>query len=182
MIVTRTIASPLGALLLSASDTALTGCWFEGQKHFPTAASVGWTEAFGAHPILDKAEGQLADYFQGSLKSFDLPLDESAWGTPFQKSVWKSLQKIERGSCKSYAEIAALVGSPGAARAIGSAVGRNPWSIIVPCHRVIGSSGALTGFAGGLKRKKDLLTLEGALVEPSHSKTGAKKKRAVRAH
>lgn len=185
MIFTRVVSSPLGALLISASETGLTGCWFEGQKHFPTVASLGWTEhstsKHGTHPILDRAEVQLTDYFHGSLESFDVIIDDSVWGTPFQRLVWKSLQKIERGECKTYAEIAALVGRPKAARAIGSAVGRNPWGIILPCHRVIGSDGSLTGYAGGLKRKQDLLALEGVTLGTSPRGAETKKKRAVRA-
>ena len=161
MILYRHIASPLGALVIAASETALTGVWFEGQKHFPGTRIMGWESSDSPHPVLDQAQDQLSSYFDGSLTAFALPLDEDAWGTDFQRSVWKELCGIELGSCKTYGELASSVGSPGAARAVGSAVGRNPWSIVVPCHRVVGSDGKLTGYAGGLQRKKALLELDG---------------------
>jgi methylated-DNA-[protein]-cysteine S-methyltransferase len=151
--------SPLGTMLLAATDTGLAGVWFVGQRHGPDSA--GWNEDED-HPVLRQAAAQLAEYFAGTRTHFDLPLDLQA-GTPFQQDVWDALLAIPRGGTTSYAELARRLGRPQAARAIGAAVGRNPVSIIVPCHRVLGTGGSLTGYAGGLERKTALLTLEGAL-------------------
>jgi methylated-DNA-[protein]-cysteine S-methyltransferase len=153
-------ASPLGAMLLAATDGGLAGVWFEGQRHGPDAR--GWRED-AAHPVLRQAAAQLAAYFAGERTGFDLPLDLQA-GTPFQQSVWDALRGIPSGHTTSYAELARRLGRPQAARAIGAAVGRNPVSIVVPCHRVLGTDGTLTGYAGGLERKAALLQLEGALM------------------
>jgi methylated-DNA-[protein]-cysteine S-methyltransferase len=152
--------SPLGTMLLAATDRGLAGVWFVGQRHGPDAS--GWRED-PDHPVLREAIAQLAAYFAGERTGFDLPLDLQASGTPFQQSVWAALQAIPRGGTCSYAELARRLGRPQAARAIGAAVGRNPVSIVVPCHRVLGTGGALTGYAGGLERKTALLQLEGAL-------------------
>jgi len=113
--------------------------------------------------VLVEAIGQLRAYFAGERTSFELPLDLQG-GTPFQQSVWSALLGIPRGGTTSYAALAREVGKPQAARAIGAAVGRNPVSIVVPCHRVLGTGGGLTGYAGGLERKTALLQLEGALM------------------
>jgi methylated-DNA-[protein]-cysteine S-methyltransferase len=153
--------SPLGTMLLAATDRGLAGLWFVGQRHGPD--SSGWRED-AAHPVLLQAAAQLADYFAGRRTQFDLPLDLQG-GTPFQQSVWHELQAIPPGGTTSYAELSRRVGRPTAARAVGAAVGRNPVSIVVPCHRVLGTGGALTGYAGGLDRKTALLRLEGALSE-----------------
>ncbi len=152
--------SPLGRMLLAASDKGLAGVWFDGQRHGPDA--TGWTED-PAHPLLQRACAQLAAYFAGRRTGFELPLD-LARGTPFQQSVWQALLAIPRGGTTSYAELGRRLGRPQAARAVGAAVGRNPVSIVVPCHRVLGTAGALTGYAGGLERKTALLRLEGALA------------------
>ena len=152
--------SPLGTMLLAASDRGLAGVWFVGQRHGPD--SSGWREE-PQHPVLREAVAQLAAYFAGERTGFDLPLDLQA-GTAFQRSVWDALRSIPRGGTTSYAELARRVGKPQAARAIGAAVGRNPVSIVVPCHRVLGTNGTLTGYAGGLERKTALLQLEGALM------------------
>jgi methylated-DNA-[protein]-cysteine S-methyltransferase len=152
--------SPLGRMLLAASDQGLAGVWFVGQRHGPD--SSGWREE-PQHPVLREAMAQLQAYFAGERQDFDLPLDLQA-GTPFQQSVWDALQRIPRGGTTSYAELARRLGRPQAARAIGAAVGRNPVSVVVPCHRVLGTGGALTGYAGGLERKTALLQLEGALM------------------
>jgi methylated-DNA-[protein]-cysteine S-methyltransferase len=152
--------SPLGTMLLAASDRGLCGVWFEGQRHGPDART--WRED-PAHPVLVEAIAQLRAYFAGERTSFDLPLDLQG-GTPFQQSVWSALLGIPRGGTTSYAALAREVGKPQAARAIGAAVGRNPMSIVVPCHRVVGTGGSLTGYAGGLERKTALLQLEGALM------------------
>jgi methylated-DNA-[protein]-cysteine S-methyltransferase len=111
------------------------------------------------HPLLVEAERQLAEYFAGRRQRFALPLDPS--GTTFQRDVWDALQTIPFGETRSYAQIAKQIGQPRAVRAVGAANGRNPLSIVVPCHRVVGSTGALTGFAGGLAVKARLLALEG---------------------
>lgn len=152
--------SPLGPMLIAATDAGVAGVWFAGQRHGPDSA--GWPEQ-PAHPMLQRAREQLAEYFAGTRKDFDLPLDLRL-GTPFQQSVWQALLGIPRGKTTSYAELGRRVGRPQAARAVGAAVGRNPVSIVVPCHRVVGTSGALTGYAGGLERKSALLRLEGALM------------------
>ena len=151
--------SPLGTMLVAASDAGVAGVWFDGQRHGPD--SSGWRED-AQHPALREAVAQLRAYFDGERTQFDLPLDLDA-GTPFQRSVWGALLAIPRGATTSYAQLARQLGRPQAARAIGAAVGRNPVSIVVPCHRVLGTGGALTGYAGGLERKTALLRLEGAL-------------------
>ena len=152
--------SPLGTLTLAAHDDALVGIWFEGQQHWPTELDH-WPQV-ARHPHIDKAVRQLQEYFSGKRQQFDLPLDLSA-GTAFQQSVWRSLMKIPTGQTVTYGTVGQRIGKPSAVRAVGAAVGRNPFSIVVPCHRVIGSNGALTGYAGGLDRKVALLTLEGFL-------------------
>ena len=149
--------SPLGTMLLAATDRGLAGVWFVGQRHGPD--SRGWREE-PQHPVLREAVAQLAAYFAGERTGFDLPLDLSA-GTAFQQSVWDALRTIPSGGTTSYAELARRLGKPQAARAIGAAVGRNPVSVVVPCHRVLGTDGTLTGYAGGLERKSALLQLEG---------------------
>jgi methylated-DNA-[protein]-cysteine S-methyltransferase len=151
--------SPLGTMLLAATDRGLAGLWFAGQRHGPDSSK--WRED-PRHPVLLQAAAQLAEYFAGQRTAFELPLDLQA-GTPFQQSVWQALQAIPPGGTTSYAELSRRVGRPLAARAVGAAVGRNPLSIVVPCHRVLGTGGALTGYAGGLERKTALLRLEGAL-------------------
>ena len=152
--------SPLGRMLIAATDEGLAGIWFVGQRHGPD--STGWRED-AQHPVLLEAIGQLRAYFDGGRTDFALPLDLAA-GTPFQQSVWKALLAIPRGATTSYAALGRQLGRPQAARAIGAAVGRNPLSIVVPCHRVLGTGGSLTGYAGGLERKVALLQLEGALA------------------
>ncbi|MDB5859468.1 MAG: methylated-DNA--[]-cysteine S-methyltransferase family protein [Ramlibacter sp.] len=153
-------ASPLGPMLLAASDAGLAGVWFEGQRHGPE--SVPWRES-PRHPVLREAVRQLQEYFDGRRTAFELPLDLTH-GTPFQQSVWQALLAIPPGATTSYGELGRRLGRPQAARAVGAAVGRNPVSIVVPCHRVLGTAGALTGYAGGLERKSALLQLEGALM------------------
>lgn len=153
-------ASPLGPMLLAASPRGLAGVWFAGQRHGPT--QTDWPED-PSHPVLQEAARQLTAYFAGQRTRFDLPLDLQA-GTPFQQSVWQALLAIPAGATTSYAALGRQLGRPQAARAVGAAVGRNPVSIVVPCHRVMGASGALTGYAGGLDRKQALLRLEGALM------------------
>jgi methylated-DNA-[protein]-cysteine S-methyltransferase len=148
--------SPLGKLLLAASERGLAGVYFEEHKHFKGMA--GWLRD-DQYPVLQQTQQQLAAYFAGDRREFDLPLDMSQ-GTVFQQSVWRALRTLAFGSTASYLSIAQSIGNPGAVRAVGAANGRNPISIVVPCHRVIASSGALTGYAGGLSNKTALLALE----------------------
>ncbi len=162
-----TVDSPLGPLLIARTLRGLAGAWFGEQKHHPCAWDV---PEVPMDPLLHRAKDQLEHYFAGEATVFDLPLD--LHGTPFQRSVWQALLRIKPGLTSSYGEIAAQVGVPRAARAVGAAVGRNPVSIIVPCHRVLGAAGALTGYAGGLARKVALLDLEGnsqALSRPTRA-------------
>lgn len=152
-----TIDSPLGPILLARTARGLAGAWFEGQKDHPGPLDAPVVDD---DPILRAASAQLADYFAGRIAHFDLPLD--LHGTGFQLGVWKALLAIAQGQTRSYGDIARALGSPRAVRAVGAAVGKNPVSVIVPCHRVVGSDGSLTGYAGGVERKRALLALEGA--------------------
>lgn len=152
--------TPLGPVILAASPAGLAGIWFEGQRHFPTLAKP-WPK-HASHAVLQEATKQLSAYFSGQRKHFDLPLDLSA-GSEFQQAVWRALIQIPTGQTCSYAALSLAIGRPTAVRAVGGAIGRNPLSVVVPCHRVIGSAGSLTGYAGGLDRKTALLRLEGAL-------------------
>lgn len=162
---TLTFASPLGPLVLAATDQALVGLWFDGQRHQPDPSR--WHPAPG-HPVLERASLQVQEYLQGRRSHFELPLT-LALGSAFEQSVWRALQDIPRGSTCSYSALALAVQRPKAARAVGAAVGRNPLGIIVPCHRVLGAHGDLTGYASGLPRKIALLSLEGALQAPPNS-------------
>jgi methylated-DNA-[protein]-cysteine S-methyltransferase len=149
------IASPLGTMLLARTARGLAGAWFEMQKHHP--AEIDAPER-PDDPLLAEAARQLREYFAGERDEFDLALDLQ--GTDFQRAVWQALLRIAPGATSSYGAIARELGLPSASRAVGAAVGRNPVSVIVPCHRVLGSSGALTGYAGGLERKTSLLRIE----------------------
>jgi methylated-DNA-[protein]-cysteine S-methyltransferase len=150
--------SALGRVTLAATDKGLAGLWFDGQRHWPDM--TGW-QPDPDHPVLRETERQLTDYFAGRRRDFDLPLDLSH-GTAFQQSVWRALLAIPVGRTTTYGTLGVDLGKPAAVRAVGAAVGRNPISVIVPCHRVLGSDGSLTGYAGGLERKRALLDLEGA--------------------
>ena len=150
--------SPLQPLLLTSDGTALTGLFMVAHKHGPEVGT-DWTQDDGAAPFLE-AKRQLAAYFAGNLTDFDLPL--ALVGTAFQKRVWDELRRIPHGNTVTYGELARRIGSPNACRAVGLANGRNPLSIIVPCHRVVGANGKLIGYAGGMARKEALLALEGA--------------------
>jgi methylated-DNA-[protein]-cysteine S-methyltransferase len=151
--------SALGQIILAASEKQLVGIWFAGQRHQPDTSH--WARD-DHHPLLQRIKTELDEYFIGQRRSFDLPLD-MACGTAFQQTVWRALLAIPHGSSTSYGALSRAIGRPSAVRALGAAVGRNPFSIVVPCHRVIGASGALTGYAGGLDRKTALLQLEGVL-------------------
>ena len=148
--------SPLGRMLLVASDSALTGVHFVGEKYYP-AICAAWRPHASANFIV-QARLQLAAYFAGERKHFDLVVEPP--GTPFQRRVWRALQDIPHGVTENYGAVARRVGEPNASRAVGAANGRNPISIVIPCHRVIGANGDLTGYAGGLARKAALLRLE----------------------
>jgi methylated-DNA-[protein]-cysteine S-methyltransferase len=153
--------SAMGPMVAAASDKGLAGLWFDDQRHLPDFSA--WPQAEPRHPVLRAAIAQLQSYLAGERKTFDLtalPLDLSG-GTAFQQSVWQGLLKIPPGTSTSYGQLSADVGNPKAVRAVGAAVGRNPIGIIVPCHRVLGADGSLTGYAGGLHRKIALLALEG---------------------
>lgn len=156
--VCKTISSPVGALKLVASDAGLAAILWENDD--PRRVRLAAAEEDGNHPLLLETERQLAEYFAGTRRSFSLPLDFT--GTDFQNRVWQALLAIPFGETRSYGEIARLLGKPRAVRAVGAANGRNPISIVAPCHRVIGADGKLTGFAGGLKAKAHLLALESA--------------------
>ncbi len=146
--------SPYGPLTLVATDGVLSALYMTDQRHRPPEESFGVPdpEPFG------ETIRQLGEYFDGGRTSFDLPL--SLAGTPFQRSVWAELLKIPYGETRTYGELAEELGKPGASRAVGLANGKNPVGIIVPCHRVIGASGSLTGYGGGLDRKQRLLAFE----------------------
>jgi len=151
--------SPVGELLLVCHAQALCGCWFGDQTGIP-----GWAAAATEtpdHPLLRLACAELQAYFDGQRREFELPLDCSS-GTEFQQAVWQTLPLIHHGHTTSYGQLAQMVGRPRAVRALGGAVGRNPLAIFLPCHRVVGADGSLTGYTGGLARKTFLLQLEQA--------------------
>jgi methylated-DNA-[protein]-cysteine S-methyltransferase len=145
----HSVETPIGPLLLSAEDGRLSGVTFAQR-----------TDARSSEPLFREAEAQLGAYFAGELRRFELPL--APRGTAFQLSVWDALLEIPYGSTTTYSELAAAIGRPSACRAVGAANGRNPLAVIVPCHRVVGATGALTGYGGGLERKRRLLALEAA--------------------
>ena len=157
-IVKTQFESRLGTMTVAATGQGLAGVWFNDQQHRPDYAQ--WPEQSN-HPVLQQAVQQLRQYLAGKRSHFDLPLDLRG-GTAFQQSVWQALRTIPPGSTTSYGVIGTRVGKPKAVRAVGAAVGRNPIGIIVPCHRVKGADGSLTGYAGGLARKAALLELEAA--------------------
>jgi methylated-DNA-[protein]-cysteine S-methyltransferase len=160
MIFYQYMDSPVDPLLLAADEEGLLLIEFHTPRH-PMSRLQDWVE--GDNPILEATRKQLDEYFTGSRKEFDLPL--SPQGTPFQKEVWHTLATIPYGHTISYAQLAQRVGKPTAMRAVGAANGRNPLPIVLPCHRVIGADGSLTGFGGGLPTKQFLLQLEGALPQ-----------------
>jgi methylated-DNA-[protein]-cysteine S-methyltransferase len=154
-----TFKSPQGEMLLLATEDGLAGLYFKGQKYFPKKDKA-WQRAPN-HAPLKQAKRELEEYFAGRRKSFDVALDPE--GTPFQRSVWKAISRVGFGKTITYGTLAAKAGRPGSARAAGAATGRNPIGIIVPCHRIMGANGSLTGYAGGLARKRALLELESCL-------------------
>jgi methylated-DNA-[protein]-cysteine S-methyltransferase len=143
--------SPIGPLTLAAEDGALVGVWFESASDIPGATN-------DRDPLLDRVRGELDEYFAGERREFTVAL--STGGTPFQRKVWAALQRVRYGTTTSYGAIASTIGAPKAVRAVGAANGANPIPIIIPCHRIIGANGSLTGFGGGIERKVFLLELE----------------------
>jgi methylated-DNA-[protein]-cysteine S-methyltransferase len=154
------LATPIGAVRVEVEDAAVVAIHLPSDRGAPARDAV----AEARDPVLAEACRQLSEYFDGKRTAFDLPLRPP--GTPFQQAVWEALRAIPAGETRSYADIARAVGRPSAVRAVGAANGANPIAIVVPCHRVIGSSGALTGYAGGLPLKKWLLAFEGRLSTP----------------
>ncbi|SFQ02114.1 methylated-DNA-[protein]-cysteine S-methyltransferase [Amycolatopsis arida] len=149
-----TVNSPVGPLTLVGVDGALTGLHMDRQRHRPPQETFGEPDAAPFGPVIE----QLAEYFTGTRREFDVPM--SLTGTPFQRTVWAALRDIPYGETVSYGELAERIGRPTAARAVGLANGKNPIGIIVPCHRVMGATGHLTGYGGGLERKQLLLDVE----------------------
>lgn len=150
--------SPIGKLLLAGSDRGLAVVQFATARH-PREVGAEWQpDDELQHPVLAQARSELERYFNGERFTFSVPL--AAEGTEFQRRVWQALTEIPYGETRSYGQLAALINAPSAVRAVGAANGRNPLPIIVPCHRVIGSDGSLTGFAGGIEIKRTLLALE----------------------
>lgn len=143
-------------MVLACSEAGLCGAWFVGQRHFDGPATH-WIRD-DQHPLLREAATQLRTWYAGQRRDFDLPL--SPTGTPFQQSVWAELARIPYGSTRRYGEVATSLGRPTASRAVGAATGRNPLSVFIPCHRLVGRGGAPTGYAGGLARKRALLAFE----------------------
>ena len=153
--------SPLGDMRLACQEDHLIGIWFvDKQQHAP--AHTTWIRHTD-HPVLQRAAQQLSEYFAGERHTFELPV-QPAWGTPFQQKIWQALSHVPFGHTCTYGDIAQRIGQPSAVRAVGAAIGKNPHSVVVPCHRVLGASGKLTGYAGGLERKEALLRLESALL------------------
>ncbi|MFT3876063.1 MAG: methylated-DNA--[protein]-cysteine S-methyltransferase [Propioniciclava sp.] len=153
----RVIGSPVGPLTLVVDDRGvLCGLYTDGHKHFPDAAALGVRD----DTIAEDAVTQLGEYFAGDRTRFDLDL--APRGTEFQHEVWRALSTIPAGETRTYGQVAAGLGRPGSSRAVGAATGRNPISIVVPCHRLVGSTGSLTGYAGGIERKRWLLDHEAA--------------------
>ena len=150
------LETPQGRMLLVSNGAGLSGVYFVGQKHYPKPDGSWKRDARALGP----AKRELMEYFAGKRRRFSVALAPE--GTAFQRAVWREIGKVACGETITYAELARRAGRPGAARAAGAATGRNPLGIIVPCHRIVGSNGSLTGYAGGLPRKKALLALEGA--------------------
>ncbi|MGE5451781.1 MAG: methylated-DNA--[protein]-cysteine S-methyltransferase [Acidobacteriota bacterium] len=158
-----TLSTPLGDALIARSPRGVTGLWFEGQKDHPGA--LPHVPVCDDDAVLVSCVQQLHQYWQGQRQCFDLPLD--LHGTAFQIEVWRALLEVPCGSLTTYGQLARQLGRPQASRAVGAAVGLNPISVIVPCHRVVGSQGSLTGYAGGLDRKVSLLAQEGLRMRGS---------------
>jgi methylated-DNA-[protein]-cysteine S-methyltransferase len=167
------LETPQGRMLLVANGEGLAGAYFTGQKYYPRP-EASWKRDAQA---LRQAKRELKEYFAGRRREFGVALAPE--GTPFQRAVWQEIARVACGETITYAELARRAGRPGAARAAGAATGRNPVSVIVPCHRIVGSDGSLTGYAGGLPRKKALLALEGC--ERRATSTGSRPPRRAAA-
>jgi methylated-DNA-[protein]-cysteine S-methyltransferase len=150
-----TLKTSHGEMLVAATDRGLCGVYFKGQKYFPPTQA--WKRDPG-HPVIRQAKKELAEFFAGKRQRFSVALDPQ--GTDFKKKVWKAIFGVGFGQTITYGELARRAGAPGSARAAGAATGRNPICVIVPCHRILGTNGSLTGYAGGLVRKRALLALE----------------------
>lgn len=150
---------PLGPMLLAQHHSYLLGLWFVDQRHAPEPALQQQWHTAPHDALLQRSVAALQRYFAQPDSAWDLPLHPGV-GTPFQRRVWQALRRLAPGQTTHYGALAQQLGTPQAARAVGAAVGRNPWSIVVPCHRVLGADGSLTGYAGGLPRKTALLALE----------------------
>jgi methylated-DNA-[protein]-cysteine S-methyltransferase len=159
------VDSPLGPMLVRTQGEYLTGLFFDGQKYYPDGIQAGTGGDPAGEALLDRVAAEVSKYFAGELDRFTVPVHFA--GSDFQRRVWQALLDIPFGETVSYGDIGAALGlAPSHSRAVGGAVGRNPVSVIVPCHRVVGASGALTGYAGGMERKRALLKLEGSLSAP----------------
>jgi methylated-DNA-[protein]-cysteine S-methyltransferase len=153
------LLSPMGKVCVAANAHAICGVWFADSHRLPEWMWASPMAEANANHLLKEAARQLQAYWAGERKGFDLPLDMT-WDTPFQQAVWRQLLTIPYGHTCTYADVARAIGKPLAVRAVGTAIGRNPLSVIVPCHRVLGSNGQLGGYSGGLDRKRALLALE----------------------
>lgn len=162
----RSVASPVGMVRLVADDQSLRALYFSDHRH---AVPFEARTVDSPHPLLDWAQRELEEYFRGERLTFSVPLPRL--GTPFQQRVWEALKTIPFGQSRSYGQLAAMTGSPRAVRAVGSANGRNPVSIFVPCHRVIGSDGKLTGYGGGMPVKQWLLEHERSVLARARGDT-----------
>lgn len=175
------LATPLGPMTAATTARGIAGLWFDGQRHHPGELAAPRDDA---HPLFGQLQRELERYWRDPAAPFEVPLDPQ--GTPFQRQVWQALRRIPPGTLSGYGTMACRLGRPQAARAVGAAVGRNPIGIVVPCHRVVSSDGALTGYAGGLERKRALLVHESALspeadaawpgagVRPGHGRVRAR--------
>lgn len=152
-------ATPQGEMFVLFDEESVHGIYFDGQKYLP---DFSLHQELKNHPLLDSVKPQLVAYFSDQSDCFDFPL--AVRGTPFQRAVWQALSEIPCGETCSYMDVAIKVGNPRGVRAVAQAIGHNPWSVVIPCHRVIGTSGKLTGYAGGINRKAWLLKREGVNI------------------
>jgi len=164
----KRMQTPIGEIAIYANDRAVTGLYMGKYNHEKNVNARFRSALEQDTSVLVKTEKEIKAYFAGKLKTFTVPLEIS--GTAFQKAVWQALRSIGYGELRSYADVARLVGNPRACRAAGGAIGSNPVSIIIPCHRVVGTNATLTGFGGGLSAKKHLLEIEGHRIQDSKVK------------
>ncbi len=164
-----TVSTPLGRLVLASDGAALTGTWFDRQRYQPPM-DANWVRRPDV-PVLRQAAVELSEYFAGHRTRFELALEPA--GTPFQRAVWEAIASVPYGETIAYRDLAARAGRPACIRAAGAATGRNPLSIVIPCHRIVGVDGSLTGYAGGLPRKRSLLALERATMDRAFARRAA---------